>query len=236
MKIVAADSAAAILDEEFEPLRVVATSAVLVKPPYRQASNVLTRPIFETVNSQKLIVHEALLCHELLKTQKADVVHIDMSLGGITVEQLTLTRLATMSISGRAKDSIRQALPKLRKIAADIKRTYGIKVLAIGKESIPIRIAELTAGAHAIIFAADKATKEGHALKLGLPVACGVKLFENGVLLKSQLPAEHDLSGIAKDEEGNLKMVRISDYANPRTRGFRVLTIIPKISKRISTM
>ncbi|MEM2850869.1 MAG: DUF4152 family protein [Candidatus Bathyarchaeia archaeon] len=225
----AADSAAAILNDEFEPLCVVATSAVLVKPPYRQASIVLARPVFEDVNSQKLIIHEALLCQELLKTQRSDAVHIDMTLGGITLEQLTLTRLAAMPISSKAKDSIRQALPKLRKLAADIKREHGVEVLAIGKESIPIRIAELTAGAHAIVFAADKVMKESRELKLGLPIACEVKLFENGVLLRSLLPAEHDLSGIAKDEKGSLKMVQISEYANPRSRGFRALTIIPKI-------
>lgn len=225
----AADSAAAILNDEFEPLCVVATSAVLVKPPYRQASIVLARPVFENINSQKLIIYEALLCQELLKTQESDAVHIDMTLGGITLEQLTLTKLATMPISSKAKESIRQALPKLRKIAADIKREHGVEVLAIGKESVPIRIAELTAGAYAIIFAADKSMKERRELKLGLPIACGVKLFENGVLLKSQLPAEHDLFGIAKDEGGSLKMVQISEYANPRTRGFRTLTIIPKI-------
>jgi hypothetical protein len=46
--------------------------------------------------------------------------------------------------------------PRLRKIAAEIKRLYDVDMLAVGKESVPVRIAELTAGAKAILFACKK--------------------------------------------------------------------------------
>jgi len=86
LKVVAADSGAAILSERFEPLEVVACVAVLVEPPYRKASFCLAEPIFASLDDgHGLIVHELKLCQELLKTVKADVVHLDMSLGAKSV-------------------------------------------------------------------------------------------------------------------------------------------------------
>ena len=45
-------------------------------------------------------------------------------------------------------------------------------MLAIGKESMPIRVAELTASAEAILFAAKRAIDEKENDLLGLPLMC----------------------------------------------------------------
>ena len=81
MRIVAADSGAAILNEKFEPVSVVDAVAILTEPPYKRASSVIAEPIFaEADNGYQLIVHELELCQQLLKNVKADAVHLDMSL------------------------------------------------------------------------------------------------------------------------------------------------------------
>ncbi|MFQ5621744.1 MAG: DUF4152 family protein, partial [Candidatus Nanoarchaeia archaeon] len=78
--MVAADSGAAILNNTFEPLQVVAASAVLVEPPYTRISCCLAEPIFAEVETGPLlVVHELELCWNLLKEVKAEVVHLDMS-------------------------------------------------------------------------------------------------------------------------------------------------------------
>ncbi len=59
MQVISADSGAAILNERFEPLQVVAACAVLVGPPYVKSSSVLAEPIFVDVeNGYSLVVHE----------------------------------------------------------------------------------------------------------------------------------------------------------------------------------
>ena len=42
LRIIAADSSAAVLNEKFEPLSIVAAASVLVVPPYREASAFLS--------------------------------------------------------------------------------------------------------------------------------------------------------------------------------------------------
>jgi len=229
LRVVAADSGAAVLNERFEPLQVIAASAVLTEPPYHTASSFLAEPIFANVeDGHTLVVHELELCIDLLKTAKADVVHLDMSLRSVSVEELSAVSLSQMYISGRARSHLLKVLPKVRKLALDIKRAYNIEVLAIGKESIPVRIAELTSGAHAVIYGAEKALKEGKTLRLGLPAKCRTKTMEDGVTLESLMPAEHDVVGHAKDENKILEKVHLVEMPNPSARGFLLLEIVPK--------
>ena len=47
MRVVSADSAAAILDAKFQPVYLVASVSVLVEPPYREAALRLAEPIFK---------------------------------------------------------------------------------------------------------------------------------------------------------------------------------------------
>jgi len=230
LQVVAADSGAAVLNERFEPLQVVAASAVLVEPPYHGASSYLAEPIFANVeDGHTLVIHELELCIDLLKMVKADVVHLDMSLGSVSVGELSAVSLSQMRISSRARSHLLRILPKIRKLALEVKRVHNIEVLAIGKESIPVRIAELTTGAHAVLYGAEKAVKEGRLLRLGLPAKCQTKTTEDGVSVQSLMPAEHDVAGYAKDENKILEEVQLSEMPNPCVRGFRLLELTPKI-------
>jgi hypothetical protein len=232
LKVIAADSSAAILNDKFQVLSIVATASVLVSPPYREASAFLAEPIFvRAEDGHEVIVHEAELCRDLIAKTKADIVHLDMSLGAVSLEQLSPIQFSNMQISARAKHHLLKVLPRLRKIANEITQKYGVEVLAIGKESIPVRIAELTSGAHAILYACAKAFKEKQTTMLGLPSRCQPRLTEKGVYLYSLMPAEHDVRGHAEDKEEILKNVNIAELLNPSARGFRALKISPKENK-----
>jgi hypothetical protein len=229
LKIVAADSSAAILGGKFEPSSIVAAAAVLVAPPYREPSACLAEPIFVSAeDGHGVVVHEAELCRELLDNVDADVVHLDMSLGAISLEQLSPIQFSNMKLSNRAKRHLLKVLPRVRKISGEITQKHGIEVLAIGKESIPVRIAELTAGAHAILYAGEKAVREKQEILLGLPSKCQPKFVESHVYLCSLIDAEHDINGSAEDPDEVLKKVNIVEMLNPVARGFRTLRMTPK--------
>ena len=229
LRIVSADSAAAMLDAQFTPVSLVASASVLVNPPYREPCTRLAEPIFkEVANGYEVIVQEALLCRDLLDKVKADVVHLDMSLGAVSVQELSPVELSNMKMSTKAKQHILKLLPRLRKIAGDIKRAHGLEVLAIGKESVPVRIAELTAGAEAVLFACAKAVQEKKSLLLGLPSACQHRMAGNRVYLYSLMSMEHDVRGYAEDTLGVLNKVNIAETLNPCARGFRALRITLK--------
>ena len=226
LRIVSADSSAAVLNAKFAPLQIVASASVLVNPPYREPSTRLAEPIFKEVeNGYEVIVHEAELCRDLLEKVKADVVHLDMSLNAISLEELSPVELSNMKISNKARQHLLKILPKLRRIADEIRRRHGLEVLAIGKESIPVRIAELTAGAEAILYACAKAVEEDKALLLGLPSACQHRIAGSKVYLCSLIAAEHDVRGYAEDKSGVLKEANIVETLNPCARGFRALRI-----------
>ena len=171
LRIISADSAAAILDDQFNAVTHIAMVSVLVEPPYREPASRLAEPIFRPVEQGfDLVVHEAELCRNLLETIKADVIHLDISLGGVSIEELSPVELLNLRSSRFGRQNILKMLPRLRKVAGEIKRLFGIDMLAIGKESVPVRIAELTAGAEAILFACQEVANEKEALLLGLPL------------------------------------------------------------------
>ena len=229
LKIIAADSSTAILNQKFEPQSIVAAAAVLVNSPYRESSGCLAEPIFaDAENGYEVIVHEAELCRELLATVRADIVHLDMSLGAVPIERLSPIQFSGIRVSNKARRHLVKILPKLRKIAGDIRQKYGVEVLAIGKESIPVRIAELTSGAHAILYACDKVMKANQTVLLGLPSKCQPRPAEKRIYLHSLIAAEHDVRGFAEDTKEILKKVIITEMLNPVVRGFRALKIIPK--------
>jgi len=229
LRIIAADSGAATLNERYEPLQVVAACAVLVEPPYTEASSCLAEPIFVSVqDGYQLVIHELELCVNLLKTTKADLVHLDMTLGGLSLEDLSAVSLSGLNLSSKAKGHLLRVMPKLRKLALDIRQAYDIDVSAIGKDSIPVRVAELTSGAHAVVYTAQKAIKEAKTIRLGLPARCSIRASPDKLILRSLLPAEEDVEGHAEEKDQALQKVSIAEMPNPRARGFRLLEIAPK--------
>ena len=232
LRIVSADSSAAILNRKFEPQLIVAASATLVTPPYREPKKHLAKPIYVNVEKgHEVILIEAELCRELLKTEKADVVHLDMSLGAIPLERLSPIQLSNIRVTRKAKKHLIKVLPRLRRISSEVRQKCGVEFLAIGKESIPVRIAELTAGAHAILYACDRALEEKKMVLLGLPTRCQHRLFGKRIYLHSLIAGEHDIMAYAEDKKDHLKRVNIVEVLNPVARGFRTLRITPHVGK-----
>jgi hypothetical protein len=230
LRIISADSAAAILDDQFNAVTHIAMVSVLVEPPYREPASRLAEPIFRPVEQGfDLVVHEAELCRNLLETIKADVIHLDVSLGGVSIEELSPVELLNLRASRFGRQNILKMLPRLRKVAGEIKRLFGIDMLAIGKESVPVRIAELTAGAEAILFACQEVANEKEALLLGLPLKCQPTVLNNKVYLRSLIEGEHDIRGFGVDAQGVLTKVKLIETLNPVARGFRAIKIKPKI-------
>jgi hypothetical protein len=230
LRIISADSAAAILDDQFNAVTHIAMVSVLVEPPYREPASRLAEPIFRPVEQGfDLVVHEAELCRNLLETIKADVIHLDVSLGGVSIEELSPVELLNLRASKFGRQNILKMLPRLRKVAGEIKRLFGIDMLAIGKESVPVRIAELTAGAEAILFACQEVANEKEALLLGLPLKCQPTVLNNKVYLRSLIEGEHDIRGFGIDAQGVLTKVKLIETLNPVARGFRAIKIEPKI-------
>jgi len=63
-------------------------------------------------DSFDVIVREAQLCQTLLEIEKADVVHLDTSLGGVSVDELSPVELSNMRLSTRARVNLLRVLPK----------------------------------------------------------------------------------------------------------------------------
>lgn len=229
MKVVSADSSVAILDSTFQPRYLVASASVLVESPYREAHPRLARPIFkEVTDGYEVIVGEAELCRDLLGIVKADVVHLDLSLGAVKVENLSPLKLSNMRISNKARQHLLRLLPRLRKVAREIKRVYGLDMLAIGKESVPVRVAELTAAAEAVLFACGQALEEKEEVMLGLPSRCQPRIAGRRLYLHSLIASEHDIRGYVEDGKGVLSKVNMVEILNPCARGFRALRVKPK--------
>lgn len=229
MRVISADSSVAILDSEFTPQYLVASASVLVESPYREAHPRLAKPIFkEVTDGYEVIAGEAELCRDLLGIVKADVVHLDLSLGGIPVEELSPVQLSNRRVSSKARQNLLRLLPRLRKVAGEIKRVYGLDMLAIGKESIPVRVAELTAASEAVLFACAQVVEEKEELLLGLPSRCQPRIAGQRFYLYSLMAAEHDVRGYAEDKSGVLSKVNMVEILNPCARGFRALRVKPK--------
>jgi hypothetical protein len=229
LRIISADSSVAILDSKFTPQYLVASASVLVEAPYREAHPRLARPIFKEVSdSYDVIAGEAELCRDLLEVVKADVVHLDLSLGAVPIEDLSPVQLSNMRLSSKARQNLLRLLPRLRKIAGEIKRVYGLDILAIGKESIPVRVAELTAASEAVLFACGEVLEEKEEVLLGLPSRCQPRVAGRRFYLHSLMAAEHDVRGYGEDSEGVLSKVDMVEILNPCARGFRALRVKPK--------
>ena len=224
MKIATVDSACSILNEKFMPTNILSMVGIVVDYPYEKPSQVQTRDEDYLVSDPNLLVNELKLCQEMLKIEKADCVHLDLSLGGINLLSLTQEDLLfriPMSYDGR--EILRLILPNLHKTAAAIDEEYQVPVLAIGKRSGPVRLAELYAAAYGVARAMDKAKESGEIIYVGLPVGAAAAIDGDKVRVTSQMPMEKKLSGEAPAIAG----VNVEAFLNPIVRRFQALKLIP---------
>lgn len=230
MRVVAADSGGALLDERFEPQCVLCTVAILVEEPYRGPSDLLAKPMFWPIeDSYYVLAKELELARELASKHEADVIHMDLSFRGARLDELNALEFSKYASRAPTEQRPRlsRVLHKLRFMASEIWAREGIPVLCLGKESIPVRVAELCCAAYSLLFSAKRAIEEGVKLLVGLPMKCDVRISGQVITARSLIPAEHDLIGYAIDENGILEHVEVKSMLNPVARGFRALAIKP---------
>ena len=222
MRIATVDSGCSILDRELKPISILSTAALVVDQPYEEPMRLEVRPGDYSLTDPNVLVYELELCQELLASQTADCVHFDLTLGGINLLDITDEYLFQAQLSPMGRSVLHAIMPTLRDIAMRINETYHIPVLAMGKRSIPVRLAELYAAAYGVQHAFEKAKTADTPIYVGLPAKVSASFEEDGgVRVSSAEPMEDSLTAEAPITNG----VSVKRFLNPVTRGFQVLKI-----------
>lgn len=226
MKIATVDSACSILDENLVPTNILSMVGIVVDRPYEKPSYVQVKSNgYYSLTDYKLLVNELKMCEEMLAVEKADYVHLDMSLGGVNILDIKEEDLLfKIPLSDTGRTIIRLILPELQSIAKSIKEKYQIPVLAIGKKSHPVRLAELYAAAYGVAKAVDKAKESHKEIYVGLPVRMTATIADGNVKIVSQEPMETALSAEVPITGG----VSMEAFHNPIVRGFQTIRLTPE--------
>jgi hypothetical protein len=224
MKIATVDSACSILDEELLPTNILVSVGMVVDLPYDKPLAVETRIGDYKITDPNLLVYELKLCEEILDKTPADCIHFDLSLGGVNILDVTDEYLLQIPLSPTGRTILHAIMPELQKIALSIDAKHHIPVLAIGKRSLPVRLAEIYAGAYGIAHAAEIARDSKRAICVGLPLKTLASFKEGKVIVTSEEPMEGKLHAEAPVIDG----VEMIPFLNPNTRGFQVIKLIPQ--------
>lgn len=225
MKIATVDSACSMLDENLMPKNIMSMVGIVVDYPYNKPSQIQARTQDYSITDYGLLVNELKLCQEMLEIEKADYVHFDMSLGGINLLELKEEDLLfKIPLSEQGRAILKLILPELQSLAKAIDEKYHIPVLAIGKKSGPVRLAELYAAAYGIAKAFEKAKETKGVVYLGLPSTTTAEIEGDRVRVSSQEPMEKSLYAEAPITNG----VKMETFLNPIVRRFQTLKLTPQ--------
>lgn len=222
---VAADSGCAELDGNFNAKNIIATAAVFVEYPYRAPTHYICMPEPFELDSPKYIEREMKLAYELAIKYKPKFVHIDISLGGMRAVEISKEKLENLRISQKGKMHLLESIDMIRHYGKLIEENAGSQVILIGKQSLIVRIAELTAGACAVKYGVEKALERGEFI-LGLPYKCSITIGNGYILARSLLLSEQEILGHVKYSVP--KNIVIEEFINPSAQDFRVLRIYKK--------
>lgn len=223
MRIIAADSGGAILERNYEPICIVGTAAVMVEPPYRKPSAVVWKAFEYNLDERTPILNELSFCLELSNKFGVNVIHLDISLGGVNLFDLDVKKLSSYKISLKGRKVLEKLIPQLKSVAKDFKN---LKILLIGKESLVVRVAELTAGLYGLSHTINKFLNSGNKeILYGLPKMCSISLDKDYLTIRSLEPSEFDISITVHSSKNILGSLELLEYPNPVASGFRVIKI-----------
>jgi hypothetical protein len=206
------------------PTNILSTVAIVVDFPYETPIQVQARDGDYSIKDPTVLVHELRLCEELLDIEAAECVHFDLTLGGTNLLDITDEFLFQLNLSPRGRSVLHAILPDLREIALSIDEKYHAPVLAMGKRSLPVRLAELHASAYGIARAMEitSTSETEEPISVGLPEKVLAFFDEEGkVKVTSDEPMERNLVAEAPISNG----VLVEPFLNPMTRGFQVLRL-----------
>ena len=224
MRFVSADTGGALLTEDYEPIGLIATAAVLVERPYRTATLSRVRyanPFDYDMSGRQAVRDEAFLAVELAREVKPDIVHLDSTIGGIEVRKLDDPTIDALTITDRGKEVWKDLAKDLQPLAKKLWEETGIEIIAIGKSSVPVRIAEIYAGLYTAKWAIERARKEGKVI-VGLPRYMSVEIRSGKICGESLDPREGGLFG---EIEAKTEGIGWELYPNPLVRRFMVLEV-----------
>ncbi|WP_297494428.1 DUF4152 family protein [Thermococcus sp.] len=224
MRIVSADTGGALLDKNYEPIGLIATVAVLVEKPYKTATLSRVRyadPFNYDMSGRQAIKDEAFLAVELAREVKPDVIHLDSTIGGIEVRKLDEPTIDALSITDRGKEVWKDLAKDLQPLAKKLWEETGIEIIAIGKWSVPVRIAEIYSGIYTAKWAIDYARKNGKVI-VGLPRYMSVEIRPGKIYGQSLDPREGGLFGEIEAETDGIGWEL---YPNPLVRRYMVLEV-----------
>ena len=222
MRIATVDSGCSILDRDLKPISILSTVALVVDYPYEKPVQFEVRLGDYALTDTNVLVYELALCQELLANQKADCVHLDLSLGGVNILDMTDEYLFQAQLSPMGRNVLHAIMPTLQNIAIQISESHHIPVLAMGKRSLPVRLAELYAAAYGVQYACEKAQTAVAPIYVGLPAKVSASFEgDGGVRVSSAEPMEDSLTAKAPIPND----VSAEQFLNPVTRGFQVLKI-----------
>jgi len=224
MRFVSADTGGGLLTEDYELVGLIATAAVLVEKPYRTASLSRVRyadPFNYDLSGRQAVRDEAFLAVELAREVRPDVIHLDSTIGGIEVRKLDEPTIDALTITDRGKEVWKDLAKDLQPLAKKFWEETGIEIIAIGKSSVPVRIAEIYSGLYTAKWAIDYAKKNGKVI-VGLPRYMSVELRPGKIYGESLDPREGGLFGeIEADTDG----IGWELYPNPFFRRYMVLEV-----------
>lgn len=224
MRFVAADTGGALLTEDYEPVGLIATAAVLVEKPYKTATLSAVRyadPFNYDMSGRQAVRDEAFLAVELARNVKPDVIHLDSTIGGIEVRKLDEPTIDALTITDRGKEVWKDLAKDLQPLAKKFWEETGIEIIAIGKSSVPVRIAEIYSGLYTAKWAIDYARENGR-VRVGLPRYMGVEIRPGKIYGESLDSREGGLFG---EIEANTDGIGWELYPNPLVRRYMVLEV-----------
>ncbi len=240
---VAADSGASFLDDKFNAINVVATAAVFVEFPYIKPKKVIYE-IGPYPLERNGLLRELRIALRLAKEVKPSAVHIDSTLGGIKASELTKEKISKLKISEKGKEILSSIADDIRSLGLRFETEAGCSAYMIGKESLIVRIAELSAGAVAVSYAISEAIYRNKPILLGLPrrssvvIKKGDNIYSEEILinaeeefsveLRSLIYYERKIIGIDPDVRLAKSNVLIKEFPNPNVNGFNILLITKK--------
>ena len=222
MRFVAADTGGALLTEDYEAVGLIATVAVLVEKPYKTATLSMAKyadPFNYDMSGRQAVRDEAFLAVELAREVKPDVIHLDSTIGGIEVRKLDEPTIDALTITDRGKEVWKDLAKELQPLAKKLWEETAIEIVAIGKWSVPVRIAEIYSGIYTAKWAIERAREEGK-VRVGLPRYMKVEIRPGKIYGESLDPREGGLFGeIEADTDG----IGWELYPNPLVRRYMVL-------------
>lgn len=226
MRIIAADSASSVLDENFMPTNILSITGVLIDFPYGEPLRIERNDVSYPISDTRVLIHELELCERMLEKEKADCVHLDLNLGGMNLLDLTEEMiLEELPLSKMGREVLHRIFPDLRRIALSIEEKYMVPIYAMGKRSLAVRLAEIWASAYGIVRAVEKVRSTRNALYIGLPLKVTATFEGNMVRTFSSESMEE---GLCAEMPVVLEDVRVEVFLNPVVRGYRAIRLSPK--------